>query len=122
MADRPDRRPFPCPACGGGTHVIETRLNPAGLRRRRGCLDRACGMKVTTQEMIAPRGASAKTIGDYIFLPRVDWERIRQAAMVLLHGVRVADSGPRDSGPRDAGSGVDVAPAGSVARRSGVAP
>lgn len=46
VADRPDR----CPDCGRGSHVLETRVSPRGLRRRRECLAEGCGERWTTYE------------------------------------------------------------------------
>lgn len=38
-----------CKACGGESHVIETRESAGGLRRRRGCS--GCGRRFTTGEV-----------------------------------------------------------------------
>jgi transcriptional regulator NrdR family protein len=39
-----------CQACGGRTAVIDSRLRPYGVLRRRRC--RACGARVTTIEVV----------------------------------------------------------------------
>ena len=46
-----------CPVCGADTMVAETRVNPAGLRRRRHCTKDECGGRLTTVEI--PMGERA---------------------------------------------------------------
>ncbi len=43
---------LPCPDCGSGTKVIDSRSSCQGMatRRRLACMDRQCGMRFTTYE------------------------------------------------------------------------
>lgn len=43
-----------CPTCGGDTRVSETRSTNQGVRRRRHCLSRECGGRLTTIEFPSP--------------------------------------------------------------------
>jgi len=48
---------FLCPTCSSNTSVVETRAHATGgLRRRRRCIRRECGVQITTLEVIAPTG------------------------------------------------------------------
>ena len=42
-----------CPECGKYTEVLETRVNPAGVRRRYKCANLH---RFTTQEALVPQG------------------------------------------------------------------
>lgn len=41
---------YPCPHCGGPTHVLTTRKVEEGIRRRRKCRDFRCGSVFPTLE------------------------------------------------------------------------
>ena len=49
----PDRLvAFPCPKCHGRTVVLQTRTRMGFISRRRVCVDKVCGQRVTTHEMM----------------------------------------------------------------------
>lgn len=70
---------WPCPRCGGPSHVTETRANRRGLRRRRMCASR-CGWKVTTQEI-----ATIEHQGDVVIVPRTLIARLGVAAAAVVN-------------------------------------
>lgn len=40
----------PCPACGGGSQIIDSRRYDAGVQRRRACC--LCGIRFFTKELV----------------------------------------------------------------------
>lgn len=80
-----------CPACGGRTGVVDSRSSGEAIRRRRRCLARGCGRRLTTYEI---SGASMSAlVGVRVAL--VDG-RIGFEAELVPESIRVA---PIESSP-----------------------
>lgn len=60
-----------CPRCQAETTVSETRISPAGMRRRRHC---ACGHRFTTIEVIVP--VKSRHAGPMLLVSRNSFEKI----------------------------------------------
>lgn len=71
---------IPCPKCGTGTHVIETRRTQDHARRRRICKSTSCGMKITTMETIIGRGS----IPSLVVIKRRELETVQRLVAALL--------------------------------------
>jgi len=69
---------YRCPTCEGATQVLETRMTPGGLRRRRQCVHDQCATKFTTMELaVATNGARASaTSGPMVAVSTKDLKAI----------------------------------------------
>ena len=70
-----------CPRCQSATAVLETRETGDNVRRRRRCVNDACGAKITTFEVIVPD----HTFGsDLVVVPRSALQKLVDVANKML--------------------------------------
>src|SRR5262245_3104647 len=73
-----------CPVCGGSTRVLETRATPIGSRRRRTCLRKGCGGRVTSFEIVSPAALACRSVDDLVIVKRSDIQLLLESSRSIL--------------------------------------
>jgi transcriptional regulator NrdR family protein len=76
-----------CPLCGGKTRVIETRATLTSARRRRRCMTKGCGGKVTTVEVIVSEGGASALAKGSVIVPAKQIAQLREILTLIEGGV-----------------------------------